>query len=36
MAAHDPHTRQGYLQQALMGGIAMATAYLSSTNTITA
>jgi hypothetical protein len=36
MSAQNPHTPQGYLLHALMGGIAMATAYLSSTNAITA
>jgi len=36
MFAHDHHTPQGYLLHAFMGGIAMATAYLSSTNIITA
>jgi hypothetical protein len=35
MLAHDPHTPQGYLLHALVGGIAMATSYLSSTNNIT-
>ena len=35
MYAHDPHTPQGYLLQAMPRGIAMAISYLSSTNTIT-
>jgi hypothetical protein len=34
MSAHDPHTPQGYLMQALLGSIAMATSYLSSNNNI--
>ena len=34
MFAHDPHTHQGYLMQALLGGIAMPTSYLSFTNNI--
>jgi len=35
MSAHDPHTPQGYLLQALLGDIAMATSYNSYTNNIT-
>jgi hypothetical protein len=34
MCAHDPHISQGYFLHALMGDIAMATSYLSSTNNI--
>jgi len=35
MPAHDPNTPQGYLMQALLGGIATAISHLSSTNKIT-
>jgi hypothetical protein len=35
MSAHDPNTPQGYLMQALLGGIATTISHLSSTNNIT-
>jgi len=35
MSAQDPQTTQGYLLQALTGGIEMAISYLTSTNIIT-
>jgi len=35
MFVHDPHSPQGYLLHALLGGIAMVTSYLLSTNNIT-